>query len=171
MIAAIRRWWPVVVTAAVSTPLLVACGGSDEPGRPLVGEVAPAMAAVDAELGGPQQYFEVSATTQLVRLFVASEGATVVTPYVWVGGELTSPAAPSTAEGNTFVAASVALDPATVLDGVTDELPDSDVVLFTVVGGPGGAVQYSARVQSEGGGTLDVVLGPDGAVQSVDPGS
>ena len=61
-------------------------------------------------------------------------------------------------------------DPDTVLDGVTDELPDSDVVLFTIVGGPGGAVQYGAGVQSDEGGTLDVTLGADGTVRSVDPG-
>ena len=75
------------------------------------------------------------------------------------------------AEGATFSADAVTFDPATILDGVTSELPDSDIVVFSIVGGPGGAVQYSARVQSAAGGTLDVLVGPDGAVQSVDPGT
>ena len=79
--------------------------------------------------------------------------------------------APRPAEGATFAADALTFDPATVLDALTAELPGSDVVLFTVLGGPGGAVQYSAGVQSSEGGTLDVTLGADGTVQAVDPGS
>lgn len=148
------------------------CGGGDddEPVRPLLAEIAPAIAAVEAELGGPQQYFEINATPQLVNVFVATDDANRVVPYVFVGGELGSPAEATTAEGATFSSDAVTFDPATVLDGVTEELTDADVVLFSIVGGPDGAVQYGAGVQSDAGGTLDVVLGPDGAVQSVDPG-
>ena len=136
--------------------LTASCGGDDDEAvRPLVDQIAPAIAAVEAELGGPQQYFEINATPQVVNLFVATDGATMVVPYVYVGGELASPAEPTTAEGATFVADAVTFDPATILDGVTDELPDSDVVLFSIVGGPGGAVQYGATVQSDEGGTLD----------------
>jgi hypothetical protein len=42
-------------------------------------------------------------------------------------------------------------------------------VLFTIAGGPGGAVQYTAGVQSREGGTLTVTLAADGSVQSVEP--
>jgi hypothetical protein len=64
----------------------------------------------------------------------------------------------------------VAFDPDTILDGVLDELDDPVISRFVVVGGPGGAVQYAASVVSEQGGVLDVLLGPDGTIQSVDPG-
>ncbi|MET0145797.1 MAG: hypothetical protein ABW328_13585 [Ilumatobacteraceae bacterium] len=163
----VRRW--LVAAAMFAT---AACGGDGDgdPVRPLVDQITPAMAAVDASLGGPQQYFEVNATPQVVNLFVATDNATMVVPYVWVGGQLGTPSEPTTAEGATFATAAVTLDPSTILDGVTDELPDSDIVLFTVVGGPAGAVQYGAGVQSENGGTLDVLLGADGSVQSVDAG-
>lgn len=152
-----------------ATLVLAACGGGDGPTRPLLGEIRPAIAAVEAELGGPQQFFEVNATPQVVNLFVATDGGTGVIPFVYVGDELAPAGAPSTAEGATFGAEALAFEPDTILDRLTDALPDSDVVLFTVVGGPGGAVQYTAGVQSAAGGALVVTLGPDGTVQSVDP--
>ena len=151
--------------------LTTSCGGDDDEAvRPVVDQIAPAIAAVESELGGPQQFFEINATPQVVNLFVATDGGTMVTPYVYVGGEVASPAEPTTAEGATFVADAVTFDAATILDGVTDELPDSDVARLSIVGGPGGAVRYGATVQSDAGGTLEIVLGPDGTVQSVDPG-
>ena len=53
---------------------------------------------------------------------------------------------------------------------VPAELPESHVVLFTILGGPGGAVQYVAGVQSSEGGALDVTIAADGTVQAVEPG-
>lgn len=152
---------------------LAACGGDgdDEAVRPLLDQIGPAIEAVEAERGGPQRFFEINATPQVVNLFVATDGATGVVPYVYIGGELSSPAAATTAEGATFTADAVTFDPAAILDGVTGELPDSDVVLFSIVGGPGGAVQYGAAVRSDAGGMLDILLGPDGVVQSVDSAS
>lgn len=149
---------------------LVACGDDDESVRPALDQIAPAITAVEADLGGPQQYFEINATPQLVNIFVATDGATQVVPYVYLDGELGSPAEATTAEGATFAADALSFDEDTILDGVSAELPGSDVVLFTIVGGPGGAVRYSAALPSAEGGTLDVVIGLDGAVQSVDPG-
>ena len=162
----VRRWL-VVLAATTAT-----CGGTDddEVASPLVDMVAPALAAVEAERGGPQRYFEVNATPQLVNVFVAVDDATATVPYVYLDGEL-GPAAPSRpAEGATFSADAVAFDPATVLDQVTEDLPDSDIAVFSVVGGPGGAVQYGAVVRSAEGGTLDVTVDADGGVLSVEPG-
>ena len=157
-----RRTWLLLAIAA--------CGG-DDTATPIVDQIAPAVAAVEAELGGPQQFFEVNATPQAVNLFVATDGATEVTPYVYVGGELAPAAEPAGAEGPTFGADALTFDPATVLDAIGAELPGSEVTIFSVAGGPGGAVQYTATVQSGEGGALDVVLGPDGSVQSVMPGA
>ena len=124
------------------------CGADDDEAvRPVVDQIVPAIAAVEDELGGPQQFFEINATPQVVNLFVATDGGTMVTPYVYVGGEVASPAEPTTAEGATFVADAVTFDAATILDGVTDELPDSDVARLSIVGGPGGAVRYGATVR------------------------
>jgi hypothetical protein len=162
-----------VAAAVTATLVLGGCGGGDDDDAalPLLDEIGPAMAAVAGELGGTPQYFEVNATPQVVNLFVASGGGTGVSQFVYVGDELAPIGQPRTAEGNTFTAGAVTFDPDTILDGVTDELPDSDIVLFAIVGGPDGTVQYSAGVQSAAGGTLDVVLGPDGSVQSVVPGT
>lgn len=161
-----------VAAAVAATCLLVACGSDDDaPARPLLGEIRPAVEAVEAELGAPQQYFEVNATSQVVNVFVATAGGTGVTPFVYVGDELAPAGAPSSAEGATFGADALTFDADSILDQLTAELPDSDVVLFTIVGGPGGAVQYTAGVQSEAGGALDVTLAADGSVQSVDPGT
>jgi hypothetical protein len=148
------------------------CGGDDdgEPERPALEQIAMAITALEAKLGGPQQYFEINATPQLVNLFVADAATTTVTAYVYVGGSVAQTGQPAEAEGNTFVASALTFDPATILDGVTDRLPDSDIVMFTIAGGPGGAVQYTVGVQSKEGGTLDVTVGADGVVQSVDPG-
>ena len=157
---------------AVAAASFVACGGDDEDPeglRPVVGEIAPAIAAVEEELGGPQQFFEVNATPQLVNLFVAVDDATMVETYLYVDGELQPPTPKAGAEGATFAGADLTFDPDTVLDQLTEELPESDVVLFTVLGGPGGAVQYSAGVQSKAGGVLEVVLDARGDVESVSP--
>ena len=112
----------------------------------MVDEVAPALAAVEAELGGPQDYFEVNATPQLVNVFVAVDDATAAVAYVYLDGEL-GPAAPEQpASGATFTAEAAAFDPGTVLAGIDDDLPDSDIGVFSIIGGPDGAVQFGAVV-------------------------
>lgn len=166
-----RRLAAAAVAAALG---LTGCSDDDEaddepPARPLVGEIGPAIAALEVELGGPQQFFEVNATPQVVNLFVATGGGGGVTPFVYVGDEVAPAGDPSAAEGNTFGAAAVGFDPDAVLDELTEDLPASDVVLFTVLGGPGGTVRYSADVQSAEGGVLEVVLDAGGAVESVTP--
>jgi hypothetical protein len=158
-----------VAALVAATVILASCGGSTGPERPRLDQIQPAIAALEHKLGGPQQYFEINATPQVVNLFVADAAKAMVTPYVYVGGAVAESAAPAGASGNTFAASAVTFDPETVLDHVVDRLPDSDIVLFTIAGGPGGAVQYTAGVKSKQGGTLEVTLGPDGSVQAVVP--
>lgn len=149
--------------------LLVGCGSDDGGGeslRPQLDQIAPAIDAVEAELGGPQEFFEITAEPQQVRLFVARDGATEVVPYVFIGGELAPAGAPTAAEGGTFPADSVNVDADSILDRVDAELDEPDVVSFSIAGDGTGAVQYVALVQSEEGGVVEVVLGPDGSIQS-----
>ncbi len=157
--------------AIVAAALLAACGGAESPQRPQLDQIGPAIAAVERKLGGPQQYFEINATPQVVNLFVADATKTTVTPYVYVGGTVAESAPPAGASGNTFAASALTVDPRTILDHVVDRLPDSDIVLFTIAGGPGGAVQYSAGVKSAKGGTLEVTLAADGTVEAAVPGT
>jgi hypothetical protein len=150
--------------------VLGGCGDdSEEAGTfPVVGDIAPAIAAVEAELGAPQDYFEINATAQLVNLFVASDGESTATAYVYLDGGLQPPAPPrGVAGGDTFRAGEVDFDPSVIFTGIAEELDDPTVTQFVVVGA-GDAVQYSAFVASSAGGILDVLLGPDGAVLGVD---
>lgn len=157
---------------AVAAASFAACGGDDdgpEALRPVVGDIAPAIAAVEDELGGPQQYFEINATPQFVNLFVAVDDATMVETYLYVDGDLQPPTPKVGAEGPTFVGEDLAFDPDTIIDGIDAELPESDVVVFSVNEGPRGDPQYTATVQSSQGGAFDVTLAPDGETLSVDP--
>ncbi|HEX4982694.1 MAG TPA: hypothetical protein VFV63_13400 [Ilumatobacteraceae bacterium] len=151
--------------------MLAGCGDSDEGSAelPLVAGIAPAIAAVETELGGPQDYFEANATPQLVNVIVATDGGSTATAFVYLDDALQPPAPPEAADGETFRAADLDFDADAVLTGIADELGESTITQFVVVGGPGDAVQYSAFVTSSAGGVLDVLLGPDGAVLGVNP--
>lgn len=162
---------PSAALAVVASLAVAACGGDadDDAVRPVVDQIDAAMEALAAELDAPPDYFEVNATAQFVNLFVALDDASQVETYLFVDGELTPPTPPEAAEGATFVAGAVTFDPDSIFVDVDEQLPGSDVVVFTVVGGPGGAVRYTATVQSVEGGQLDVTLAADGAVLAVVP--
>ena len=105
-----------------------------------------------------------------MNVFVATDDESTATAFVYLDGELEEPAPPQGVEGGaTFRADAVDFDPDVVLDTVATELEDSVIGQFVVVGGPGGAVRYEAIVTSDLGGSLSVVVGPDGEVRSVDP--
>ena len=134
---------------------------------PRVDLIVEAVAALEAELGGSQQYFEINATPRLVNLFVALNDAAVAQPWVYFGGVLTSQDG-QPAQGNTFGADTLDFDPQAVLSGVVAELPGSVFDAFIVDGGPAGTVRYSVVVSSTAGGQLVVVVDPAGAVLSVE---
>jgi hypothetical protein len=161
--------------AAVAVLLVTAlagCGGGDggDDDGSFVADVRPAIEAVEAELGSGQEYFEVTATPQLVNLFVAIDGATAAVPYVYLDGELQPPAPALTgASGFTFTVDAVDVDEATILDAVRAELPDSTIEALSIEGGDGGVVRYVISTRSPEGGRLDVTVAADGAVLEVDP--
>lgn len=127
-----------------------------------------AIEAVEAEMGGPQQYFEINATELLVNLFVALDEGARVRPFVFLQGELNS-TEPGAAQGNTFVAEAVEFDPQRVTSCVADELPNSTASAFEIIAGPSGEISYSLVVDSSVGGQLVVAVNGEGRVLSVDP--
>jgi hypothetical protein len=161
-----------VVTALLIAATAVGCGGDDDTGATdaLVADIRPAIEAVEAELGEGQQFFEVTANELVTNLFVAVDDATAAVPYVFLDGELQPPAPKLTgASGFTFDADAVDFDEETILDAVSEELPESTIEAFSIEGGAGGVVRYVVSTRSPEGGLLDVTVAPDGTVLEVDP--
>ncbi len=103
-----------------------------------------------------------------MNLFVALNDGAVAQPWLYLAGSLTS-AEGQPASGGTFAAASLTFDPAVVLSKVQLELPDLTIESFYIHGDGQGSVLYGVLATSSKGGGLDVVLGADGTVKSVDP--
>jgi hypothetical protein len=161
-----------MVVAVLVAATVVGCGGDDDAsgGESFVADIRPAIAAVEAELGAGQQYFEVTANELVTNLFVAVDDATAAVPYVYLDGELQPPAPTLTgASGFTFTADAVDFDEETVLEPVSEELTDSTIEAFSIEAGAGGVVRYVVSTLSPEGGRLDVTVAPDGSVLEVDP--
>lgn len=140
--------------------------GADE--LPILDQIPVAVAALEQQLGGPQDYFEINATARLVNLFVALNGGTVAQAWLYLDGTLTSEEGQA-ASGGTFRAASADFDPDLVLSRVLTDVPDITIESFYIHGDGQGNVLYGVLATSAKGGGLDIVLGADGAVKSVDP--
>jgi hypothetical protein len=155
---------PGTTSVTVAAP-----AGSSVPGGslPRVDLIDDAVTALETKLGAPQQYFEINATARLVNLFVSLNNGKVVQPWVYLDGALSSTEG-HTAEGFTFERGALDFDPDKVLTHIQAELPESKPDSFIVEAGAGGIVRYSVTVTSPQGGQLVVVVGPDGAVKSVD---
>jgi hypothetical protein len=135
---------------------------------PAVSRIAVAIDALEAKLGGPQQYFEVNATAKVVNLFVALNNATVAQAWLYADGTLTSKDGQK-ANGGTFSKADLDFQPDKVLTVVRRQIPDAILESFYVNGDGKGHVQYGVLTSAQCGGGLDVVVGPTGAVKSVNP--
>ncbi|MCX6523062.1 MAG: hypothetical protein NTZ21_20590 [Actinobacteria bacterium] len=143
------------------------CAVVDDPVL-MVDEIDAAVAAVEAELGGEQVYFEINATPLLVNLFVADPVAKTVTPYVYVGGELSAEEALPVESGSAFPASALAFDPQRVLSCITDQLPDSGLDVFFVEANADGAVRYTVLTTNAQGGQLTIEVTGAGLVLAVD---
>ena len=130
-------------------------------------QIDDAVTALETKLGAKQQFFEINATAKLVNLIVALNDGKVADDWVYLDGELSSTEG-SPATGFTFDSSALDFDPDKVLSRIQAELPQSTADLFFIEGGQGGTVRYSVAVTSSQGGQLIVVVGPDGAVKSVD---
>ena len=135
---------------------------------PIIEQIDEAVAALDTELRGAQSFFEINATARLVNMFVALNNGAVAQPWVYLGGTLTSSEG-QPASGGSFEIAAVDFDPEIILSKVLSDLPDITIESFYIHGDGQGNVLYGVLATTSKGGGLDVILGPDGAVKSVDP--
>jgi hypothetical protein len=157
--------------ATTTTPVAggaTGTAGSTSDDLPRVDLIAPAVNALETKLGGPQQYFEINATSKLVNLIIAVNNATYAQAWLYLDGQLSSKDA-QPANGHTFAASALTFDAGSVLTQVHHDLPDSVLDFFYVLGGADGSVQYTVATTSSKGGQLVVTLGPDGKVQAVVP--
>ncbi|MFZ9629557.1 MAG: hypothetical protein ACO3C1_09440 [Ilumatobacteraceae bacterium] len=179
----------LAVPAAIAALLLAGCSGSEgsadttsptvtictpdgsaqaDDELPNLSTIAPAVQALRAELGAEPEFFEINATARLVNLFVALNGGTMVQPWLYLDGALTSDTAQA-ASGGTFTADLIDFDADTVLEGVRTNVPDAVLETFYVHGDGQGNVQYGVLVSAQCGGGLDVSVSRTGTVLSVDP--
>ncbi len=133
-----------------------------------VEQITDAVAAVEAELGAPQQFFEVNATPTIVNLFLAVDDATAAVAYVYAAGELNDPSPPQPASGPTFGADDIAFDETTVLALVRSQLSTSNFRLFSITGIEQGGVQYQVVIESTQGTEFVVYLSGNGAILGTD---
>jgi hypothetical protein len=135
---------------------------------PLVGEIDDAVAALETKLGAPQEFFEINATSKLVNLIVALNDGKVAQPWVYLDGQLSS-AEGAPADGHTFVAGALDFDPDKVLSQVETAAPAGEPrsVLHRGRRRRNRAVQRGRHLTP--GRPARGVVGPDGAVQSVNP--
>jgi hypothetical protein len=152
-----------VTTPAASVPPPV----TGVPDELRVDLVAPAIAALEVELGGAQEYFEINVLGDIVNLFVAGAGATSVTPWAYQDGSLSSAPAQA-AQGATFQGEAVAFDPEQILGEVRAQLPDAVLRALEIIGGPNASVRYTVVLVSSSGGQILAEVAADGTIIGVD---
>ncbi|MFM8563604.1 MAG: hypothetical protein ACKOCE_06925 [Acidimicrobiia bacterium] len=160
------------VLVALALASVVACsGGSTAEPPPLrIDLVDAALVALHDRLGEDVAFFEVNATAQVVNLFVAVEGMSVV-QYIYDGASLVGPTEPRAATGTMFERGLVNFDD-DVLAPVLGELPDSRPTMFVITGAGTDPValrvEYRVLMRSDKGGELAIVVDSDGAIVGTD---
>lgn len=161
---------PAALLVAATGLFVGACSSGDGTVQPMISDIDDAIDAIEVELGGAQDYFEVSAGLEAVTVVVATDDASTATTFSFADGTLSGPGEPVGADGATFRANAVAFDEGVIFDRVRTELDDPVIIDFAVQGGPEGTVVYDASVATDDGGVLLVLLGPDGTIQGVQAG-
>ena len=149
-----------------STTSVAATTAADPGALPVVEQIRPAIAALEEQLGGPQRYFEINATTKLVNIFLALNNGAVSQAWVYFDGELSSQEG-QPASGHTFPAAALTFDAANLLKQVRADLASTRLEFVEILGGQGDAVQYTVGARSAEGGGLVITVAPDGKVLTV----
>lgn len=174
-----RRCTALVITVAFGfTGAACSSDEVDEPTSASVGPIAEgdapvrvelvddAIAALEAELGGPQRYFEIFASPVVVNLLVAT-GDGKGLGYVYAAGKLEEPDA-GFSDAPTFSASEVDFDPGLVLSEVRNQLGTSTFRAFSITATAPDVVQYKAIVDSTQGTEFVVYLSGTGAILGTD---
>jgi hypothetical protein len=178
----------VLVTAVLGLSVaLPACSGDDggsastsaastsvKQGTELrVQDLPAAVAAVEAELGGPQRYAEINLTTGGVNLFVASSDTEELAYYYdSASGTLEAPDGPTPISGTPFTLDDLDLTLApSLVQQLQDQFPGSQVLQLAIVQVEDQGLVWGLRSQSARGGLLNVFFAPTGALLAVDPAS
>lgn len=130
--------------------------------------VAPAIAAVEGERGGPQRYTEINVNPEGVTLFVAVDDATEVAYFY--DGVLDAGAAPAPLTGTPYSLDGVGRELAPDLVQRTQaDLPGSQVTQLAFVTTPDLGLVWALASRSARGGTLNVFYTPSGELLSAVP--
>jgi hypothetical protein len=159
-----RRNTVRLLGALAAAAALGGCADEDE-GGPMVARIDDAIHAVESYYEAPQDYFEISATENVVSVIVAVDGGTAAEQAFWSpDGGLVEPVPVESVDRPTFRSGDLDFRPGRVLDPLREELPGSEIIDFAITGAGDGAVVYDARLQSEQGGMLLVLLDGDGRI-------
>jgi hypothetical protein len=134
--------------------------------------LAPAVAAVEADRGGPQQYTEINVQPGFVNLFVALDDGTELA-YVFkeTGLEVPTEATPQPEGIAAYGLDGIDVSAVSGFDEMLQfELPNSSLGQLSLLALPNQGVMWNAAVVSiQGGGILDVLISANGEIVDVTP--